>query len=119
MRSVIICLLSLLFVPALGAPAENQGQPSSNRLPSVATHKPRIHLAPMAPINPPSTRPSSTRLPSIHQLGILQPSAHQPPTRPSQPQIHQPPTRPHDPVPPSHHMVKSLLFKRMRVRMQV
>ncbi|KAM6492703.1 hypothetical protein JOM56_012427 [Amanita muscaria] len=74
MRSVIICLLSLLFVSALGAPAGNQGHPSStnpssNRLPSVHGHDPRIHLA---PINPPSTR-----LPSIHQL-IHQPPYHQP-----------------------------------------
>ncbi|KAM6492696.1 hypothetical protein JOM56_012420 [Amanita muscaria] len=91
MRSVIICLLSLLFVPALGAPAGNQGQPqSSTRLPSVhqlATHEPLIHLA---PIKPPSTRPPSTHLPSIHQLPIHQPSTHQPPIRPR-------------PVPPSAH----------------
>ncbi|KAM6492698.1 hypothetical protein JOM56_012422 [Amanita muscaria] len=76
MRSVIICLLSLLFVPALGAPPENQGQPSSNRLPSInqlAAHRPRIHLAPM---NPPATPPPSTRLPSMHQLGIHQPPPH-------------------------------------------
>ncbi|KAM6492699.1 hypothetical protein JOM56_012423 [Amanita muscaria] len=76
MRSVIICLLSLLFVPALGAPPDNQGQPSSNRLPSVnqhARHRPRIDLAPM---NPPATRPPSTPLPSIHQLEIHQPPPH-------------------------------------------
>ncbi|KIL57691.1 hypothetical protein M378DRAFT_364708 [Amanita muscaria Koide BX008] len=84
MRSVIICLLSLLFVSALGAPAGNQEQPSStnpssNRLPSVHGHESRIQLAPINPpsTRPPSTRPPSTRLPSIHQL-IHQPPYHQP-----------------------------------------
>ncbi|KAM6492701.1 hypothetical protein JOM56_012425 [Amanita muscaria] len=108
MRSVTICLLSFLFVPALGAPTGNQGQPShppSHPLPPVhqlATHEPLIHLA---PIKPPSTRPSSTHLPSIHQLPIHQPSTHQPPTRQNLRPIRPRPPPSVNPPPPHGHIV--------------